>query len=648
MSELQAEVAFDLPLNRTYTYRWSGDLVPGVRVKAPFGKRQLEGVVVSVSPLGENSPVTLKFLDKVVDKEGILGPYSLDLAKWIGEFTLCTWGSALAAMVPSARREKSLDLEEEIDPKALPLRELSDEQKLALDTVISQSGPLFYLQGMTGSGKTEVFLQAAKHFLALGKSVIYLVPEISLTHQLVDELRSRLGDLALLHSSLTPSQRLKEWMRVKKGQVRLVVGARSAIFAPVSDLGLIILDEEHESTYKSGAVPRYHARQVVQHLAKISGAKVIMGSATPSLEARQMMAEGRIQKLVLTRRLAGGAPPVIKILDVRNEKTLLSQELVKRIRGVKDEGRQSLLFLNRRGFSYFFQCKSCGHEMTCRQCSVSLTYHKSKNALVCHYCGYQTAPVRVCPSCGSLDVGFAGSGTEQIEEEIQRLFPDFRIARLDADTTEEKGRMAKVLGAFARKELDLLVGTQMVAKGLNFPGVKLVGLVNADMGLSLPDFRASERTFNLITQVAGRAGRFHPDGEVLIQTFRPEHPAIKMAALGLEEEFFAKEREMRMILGFPPALRLIRIVLRSKDPQKAQEAAGNLASALGASHVPGVEVLGPAECPLAVVSGNYRHQILLKAQDFRPLHALGKRAWEEYKVPHGVYAEWDVDPVNLM
>lgn len=648
MAEHLVEVAFDLPLDKTYSYRWNGDIQPGVRVKAPFGKRILEGVAVAVRP-PEPGISDLKSLEKVVDTQPILGPYGLDLARWLGEFTLCTWGEALGAMVPSARREKNLELPEDNAPlgQGAP-RTLSEEQSAALEAVTREEGALFYLQGMTGSGKTEVFLQAARHFLEKGKSVIYLVPEISLTHQLVEELRRRLGDLALLHSSLTPSQRLKEWQRVLRKEVRLVVGARSAVFAPVSDLGLIILDEEHETSYKSGSVPRYHARQVVQVLARMSGAKVLMGSATPSLEARQLMAEGKIRKLVLSRRLAGGAPPQIRILDVRGEKSVLSQELVRRIRSVKDEGRQSLLFLNRRGFSYFFHCKSCGHEMTCRQCSVSLTYHKSRNALVCHYCGYQTPPLRVCPSCGSLDVGFAGSGTEQIEEEISRLFPDLRIARLDADTAEEKGRVAEVLGAFARRELDLLVGTQMVAKGLNFPGVKLVGLVNADMGLSLPDFRAAERTFNLITQVAGRAGRFHPDGEVLIQTFRPGHPAILKAALGQEEEFFREEGEMRMVLGFPPAVRMVRIVVRSKEALKAREASAALAEALGASQVPGVEVLGPADCPLATVSGNHRRQILLKARDFRPLHALARRAWQEFRVPRGVYVEWDVDPQSMM
>lgn len=648
MAEHLVEVAFDLPLDKTYSYRWNGDIQPGVRVKAPFGKRILEGVAVAVRP-PEPGISDLKSLEKVVDTQPILGPYGLDLARWLGEFTLCTWGEALGAMIPSARREKNLELPEDNAPlgQGAP-RTLSEEQSAALEAVTREEGALFYLQGMTGSGKTEVFLQAARHFLEKGKSVIYLVPEISLTHQLVEELRRRLGDLALLHSSLTPSQRLKEWQRVLRKEVRLVVGARSAVFAPVSDLGLIILDEEHETSYKSGSVPRYHARQVVQVLARMSGAKVLMGSATPSLEARQLMAEGKIRKLVLSRRLAGGAPPQIRILDVRGEKSVLSQELVRRIRSVKDEGRQSLLFLNRRGFSYFFHCKSCGHEMTCRQCSVSLTYHKSRNALVCHYCGYQTPPLRVCPSCGSLDVGFAGSGTEQIEEEISRLFPDLRIARLDADTAEEKGRVEEVLGAFARRELDLLVGTQMVAKGLNFPGVKLVGLVNADMGLSLPDFRAAERTFNLITQVAGRAGRFHPDGEVLIQTFRPGHPAILKAALGQEEEFFREEGEMRMVLGFPPAVRMVRIVVRSKEALKAREASAALAEALGASQVPGVEVLGPADCPLATVSGNHRRQILLKARDFRPLHALARRAWQEFRVPRGVYVEWDVDPQSMM
>jgi primosomal protein N' (replication factor Y) len=379
---------------------------------------------------------------------------------------------------------------------------------------------MFYLYGITGSGKTEVFLRAAEEMLREGKSVIYLVPEISLTHQTADAIGKRFGKAAAtIHSGMSPSARLSEWIRLRNGpggsdglnesggQAAIVVGPRSAVFAPVKNLGLIIIDEEQDGSYKSGNTPRYHARQTAMKRCAAEGAKLLMGSATPSAEAWKLMTEGVIKRLDLTRRLSGGSTPLVSPVSLEKTEGCLSAELREEIRVTARMKRQTILFLNRRGFAYFYHCRSCGYELTCKHCSVSLTWYKSRNRAMCHYCGYSVTPPSACPQCGSLEAGFSGFGTEMIEEEVRKTFPELRVLRIDADTTEKKGSLKKALDLFRAGEIDILLGTQMVAKGLNFPGVRLVGVVLADTGLHLPDFRAAERTFSLVVQVAGRAGR---------------------------------------------------------------------------------------------------------------------------------------------
>ena len=348
---------------------------------------------------------------------------------------------------------------------------LSPGQREAVEGILKESQGLFYIHGITGSGKTEVFLTAAERLMDQGQGVIYLVPEISLTRQLTAEVDARFGPgTAILHSRLTPSQRYSEWLRILSGEARLVIGARSAVFAPVSNLGLIIVDEEHEGSYKLEATPRYHARQVAMYRAVRESARVVMGSATPSLEAYHLCRQGGMTLFNLTERLAGGNIPEISVVDMKNREGGLSRELVKEIQETKRLGKQTILFLNRRGFSYFFHCKSCGYEMVCRNCSVNLTYHKNRGRMVCHYCGYSQPPLEVCPECGSLDVGYSGFGTELVEEEVARLFPDLKVARLDTDTARKKGALETVLEDFRSGKTDILLGTQMVAKGLNFPG----------------------------------------------------------------------------------------------------------------------------------------------------------------------------------
>jgi primosomal protein N' (replication factor Y) len=437
-------------------------------------------------------------------------------------------------------------------------------------------------------------------------------------------------------------------VRVLEGKVDLVIGARSAIFAPFPNLGMIAIDEEHEGSYKSGTTPRYHARQVAMYRASQESAVLLMGSATPSLEAWHHMREGTITALRLPERLSGGAMPSVEVIDMRHQRGPLSGPLIDEIGKTHAEGRQSILFLNRRGYSYLFHCRSCGYEMTCSHCSVALTYHKERERMICHYCGRSAVPIAVCPRCGSLDVGYSGYGTEGIEEELQRHFPRMVVRRIDTDAVKKKKVLRQALADFRDGHIHVLVGTQMVAKGLNFPGVKLVGIVNADTGFQLPDFRAAERTFSLLVQVSGRAGRSIPDGRVLIQTWRPGAAAIRMAREGRLEEFYSSELDVRRQLGFPPFSRLVRLVVRGRSRQKVMEACAALTRAITERLAGAGEVLGPVEAPLARIAGNYRYHCIVRTTRFLEAHARVSAVLEEHRPPAGVYIEVDVDPQALL
>lgn len=646
------EVVFNLPVNQKFTYSVADglDIGPGYRVLAPFGSRRLTGYVVATTETPPPGVKEIKQIERAVDKRAIFDSRLLDLAGWLSDMYLCSLGEALATILPGGRREVEA---EEMGGELAISKEvtLSIHQRNAIEQIGRASRGVYYLHGVTGSGKTEVFLQVSREILGRGGGVIYLVPEISLTHQAVDVFQNFLEQpVAVLHSGLTPSQRLKMWLDLLDGTVGLVIGARSAVFAPVKNLCLIIIDEEHEGSYKSGTTPRYHARQVAMHRCRTEEAVLLMGSATPSLEAYHYMHSGKLQHLSLPERLSGGSMPAVKIQDLSGESVPLSRPLIREIRKTHEQGRQSILFLNRRGFSYFFHCHSCGYEMKCRNCSVNLTFHKQKNSMVCHYCGYRSSPVDVCPECGSIDVGYSGFGTERIEEEIERLFPDLTVRRVDTDSVRGKHRLKEILNEFHAGKIDILLGTQMVAKGLNFPRVKLVGIISADTGLQLPDFRAAERTFNLIVQVSGRAGRFHPDGKVVVQTYLPKNETIRLAAQGDLEQFYSKELEARKMLGFPPFTRLIRLVFRARSSAKSRSAAAGFAQILldhGKVRTD-VEFLGPVECPLSVIAGNHRNHLIFRSRSFKHVHTLVRQSLQRFQVPSGVYVEVDVDPVSLL
>ena len=647
----------DYPAGQSFTYKTDTEqkAAVGKRAMVPFGRRDCLGFIVSEReelPEGVKED-TVKKIRRVVDAELLFGENDIEIAKWMAAFYICSAGQALSAMIPSGRRQIVPSLPDE-DEETQDSLSISDEQAKALHEITSSLSEqkMFYLYGITGSGKTEVFLRAAQFMLNAGKSVIYLVPEISLTHQTAQMIVKRFGPkAATLHSGMSPSVRLAEWMRIRKGDAPIVVGPRSAVFAPVPNLGLIIIDEEHDSSYKSGNTPRYHARQVALRRCSREGACLVMGSATPSAEAWKLMQEGEIKRLDLSRRLSGGGMPEIKAVSLSKTEGCLTKELKDEILTTAKLGKQTILFMNRRGFAHFYQCPQCGWELVCKRCSVSLTYHKTRGKCMCHYCGYSSPPPSVCPQCGSVEAGFRGFGTEMIEEEVRRTFPDLRLRRVDADTaSKSEGGLEETLSLFKTGVIDILLGTQMVAKGLNFPGVRLVGVVFADTGLHLPDFRAAERTFSLIVQVAGRAGRYFPDSKVIVQTLRMEDPVITRSCALDVAGFFNAELKMRQALFFPPYSRLIRFVIRSKDQKRAASAIKRLADITQSLIPMNADMLGPAECPIGIINDNKRWQLILRSSSMGVIHALSRDIILRYEKGKDAktYLEIDVDPVSML
>jgi len=514
----------------------------------------------------------------------------------------------------------------------------------------------FLLQGVTGSGKTEVYLRVIEGALALGRGAIVLVPEIALTPQTVGWFRSRFGDVSVMHSRMSDAQRLNAWQRVRRGEVRVVVGARSAVFAPMPDLGVIVVDEEHEPSFKQGNSPRYSARDIAVFRAEQAGAACILGSATPSLETWRNAAEGRYTALRLDERVGGGRLPRVEIVDMCLEKgtsegpKLFSHRLEQLLRDRFAKREQSILFLNRRGFAPVLWCPGCRETLKCEHCDVALTFHRGIGRAVCHSCCEELTPPAACPACTRPGLRYLGLGSERIERSLAELLPEAKVARMDSDSMRRPEDYERVLHAFGRGELDVLVGTQMIAKGLDFPRVTLVGIVAADAALHLPDFRASERSFQLLAQVAGRAGRGEVEGEIVIQTRAPEHPAIRLAAEHDFEGFARGEIALRRELGYPPYGRLIRAIFEDHDEELCAEAARDCAAALRAEVPPAeVGVLGPAAPSIARLRGRHRRHLLLKAPGLTPglsrARAILARFGEARPRPRLAI---DVDPITML
>ena len=533
---------------------------------------------------------------------------------------------------------------------------LTIEQENIIREYINSDDKMFLLKGVTGSGKTEVYMKLVERVLLEGKSAIILVPEIALTPQMIERFKGRFGvNVALFHSKLSDGERFDEWFRVKEGRAKVIVGARSAIFLPAKNLGLIIIDEEHENTYKSEQNPKYQTKEVAEYLSELKGCKVILGSATPSIETYYRALTGEMKLLELNSRVDNKPMPPMKVIDMRNElkggnKSLFSRELFIAIQERLKRKEQIILFLNRRGFSTFVSCRSCGYVFKCDECDISMTYHKN-GLLICHYCGKTKREPRECPKCHSKYVKFFGAGTQRVEEEVKKYFNNVRILRMDVDTTRDKHSYERIYNTFKNGEADILIGTQMVSKGLDFKNVTLVGILAADMSINIPDYRAAERTFQIITQVAGRAGRGDKQGEVLIQTYTPQHYSLQYAVNYDYEGFYEKEFTVRAMMKYPPFGKLLLI----NGTSKKEELLKNFMHKITMMIKPlvesclDIEILGPIPCMISKVKENYRWQIVIKGEfDSYFSKNIKEILYDENKnVYNDIRISMDINPNNL-
>lgn len=532
-------------------------------------------------------------------------------------------------------------------------QEAFDAVRTALEARVFQA---FLLQGVTGSGKTEVYLRSTEATLAMGKNALLLVPEIALTPAVAGQFFHRFGkQVAILHSAFGDAERAEQWRRIRNGQGRVVLGTRSGVFAPVQNLGLVIVDEEHDGSYKQQETPRYHGRDVAVIRAKEAGAVVVLGSATPSVETRFNAENGKYGLLRLPERIAARPMPAVDIVDMRKEfletkkQATFSRKLLDEMKLRLEHGEQTMLLLNRRGFSSFMACRACGERLQCENCSVVLTHHRRDRRMLCHYCGYAEKIPTECPKCGSDYIQFLGTGAERVEDELHQQLPTARIARLDRDTVSGKGAFEHILHSFRNGDIDILVGTQMIAKGHDIPNVTLVGVVLADIGLSMPDFRAGERSFQLLTQAAGRAGRGDLPGRVIVQTLNPDHYAVRYAAAQDYEDFYKEEIKFRKWLRYPPFAALANVLVRAEK----QEEALRLATQLGHVLMPppeGVRVMGPAEAPVLRLKNEFRYQILIKAAKRTVLRQIlnDLRRFAEREKWSATALVIDMDPISIL
>ncbi|MBU4140270.1 MAG: primosomal protein N' [Candidatus Omnitrophica bacterium] len=680
-----AQVVLGLPVDRAFTYSipedFRGFIKVGQRVEVPFGRRLEIGYIVGF--LNKTPVKKIKPLKSVIDREPLLDRQMLKLTRRVADYYYASWGEVIEAAHPASVRKRRRPLPLLPHPRGVEStggvesvdvfarngeyglshfarpHSLSAQQMRVLNLITKsierREHQVFLLHGITASGKTEVYLQAIACALAQGTSSIVLVPEISLTPQTVERFKARFGErVALMHSRLKASERASQWQLIKNGQAQIVIGARSAVFAPFANLGLIVVDEEHETTYKQkDTSPRYHARDVATLRAKLAKATVILGSATPSLESFYNAKKGRIRLLSLPERVTKRDLPEVSIIDMRREITMrrrraniLSRTLEVGIRRILSKGEQAILFLNRRGFSTFINCTKCGYVAKCKRCNVSLTYHYATKTLICHYCNYSVEPPSICPQCNSTYLSYFGLGTEKVESELHRLFPQARIGRMDTDAMSKRDAHAKILSDFKEGKIDILVGTQMVAKGLDFPRVSLVGVVSADTALNLPDFRSGERTFNLLTQVGGRAGRGEAEGKVIIQTYVPENYAVMASARHDYLQFYRREIKGRKALGLPPFVHLVNLGLRGRNQKRAQDAAEELSIRLKKKRpAKAIQILGPAPALIPKIRGNFHWNVLLKGRRTQDLIKLLRRVLKDSKRYKGIRLSVDVDPI---
>ncbi len=652
-----------------YTYGCEDDHIRvGQKVYVPFanGNRIREGYVFSVADTPDKEYKNLKFVDSL-DEDICLNEEMVSTCKWMKHRYLCKYIDAVKCFTPAgskSKRGKERNPCKGAEGEAIIVETLTSEQQHAVDEVTSalKSGmhDRFLLQGVTGSGKTEVYMRAAEFCISQGRGVIMLVPEISLTTQIIDRFIGRFGAerIAVLHSRLSMGERYDEWMRIKNGQVDIVIGARSAVFAPMENIGLILLDEEHETTYKSDMSPKYDTVEVALKRLQEHKGVLVCGSATPSVVTKYRAEQGIYKTLELTERYNRVALPQVEVVDMRQElrngnKSVISQTLYNEIDTALKAGKQIILFLNRRGYSTFISCRECGEVLECPHCGISLTYHKESGSARCHYCGHEIRLPKVCPECGSKYIRYFGTGTEKVEEAIKAMFEDAVVERLDLDSVKKKGSIDAILNRFKKGKTDILIGTQLVAKGLDFRNVGLVGIVSADVTLHIPDFRSPERTFQLITQAAGRAGRGDETGRVVIQSYTPDNYAVQRAAAQDYKGFYEEELMLRQMMGYPPYSDLFQVVFSSKSEAVARAGGewwfADMTEILGEDE--SVNVFEPQPAPMNKIKETYRYCMLIKCpQGKRKNYAEAlKKVKEKNKDKKNTYTVTvDINPYSFV
>jgi len=672
----RAQIALPIPMSEPYDYEvppeWLEKIQIGMRVQVPFRTKSAIGIVVNIAKGPRFQGI--RPINKVLDPKPVVRSFDLELARWISEFYFCSWGEALDQVLPHFLLSKEITLDNlserygfnrvltPVDEavKAYLRHKLTDEQENAFNRILekmnSDTSQPALLHGITGSGKTEIYLRLIEENLEKNKTSICLFPEIALSEQIKHNFIDRFGrKLEIFHSRLTALEQLKAWLRVKSGEVKIVLGPRSALFAPLENLGLIIMDEEQEFTYKQDQVPRYHAREAAKKLAELTGALFLMGTATPTLESRWSCDQNHIERIVLTKRVVDRKLPLIEIVDLAEEfkrkkrPIIFSDRLKEEIAKNLELKQGVLIFLNRRGFSTFVHCLKCGTILLCRHCQVSLTFHLESGKLLCHYCNFQCAPILNCPECNAPNLKYGGLGTEKTESELARAFPKAKIARVDSDVARKRGRVDQILSEFKAQKIDIIVGTQMIAKGFDFPQVTLVGVILADISLSLPDFRSSEKTFQLLTQVSGRSGRGEIPGRVIVQSYLANHHVLKAAQTQDYELFYKSERDKRKELMYPPYTHLINIVFRSKSEKNLYDFSKKLKTAIETARTDeAISIMGPSPLPLFKLKGFFRWHLMLKGITVEAMNQNIRRALISIKKPSSIQLLVDVDPVSVL
>ena len=667
MAEQYASIIIDIShenVDRVFQYRIPpqllGEIQVGMQVCVPFGSgnRTRTGYVVDISEKAEYDVTKMKSIAGIVAGSVTADSRIISLAWWMKERYGSTMNQALKTVLPVKRKVKARNRQVVRSMVDVQIKEaeilLNEEQRQIAEDFCSRydrgdrAPSLIY--GITGSGKTEVYMEMISHVLKQGRQVIVLIPEISLTYQTVMRFYRRFGScISVMHSRLSAGERWDQYERARQGETQVMIGARSALFTDFPDLGLIIMDEEHEGAYKSESTPRYHAREVAEKLAGMRDAAFVMGSATPSLEAYTRAREGIYRLYTLKNRAGEGSVlAAAEVVDLRKEmeagnKSIFSRRLQELIRDRLEKKEQVMLFMNRRGYSSFVSCRSCGEAVKCPHCDVTLTLH-NKTRLVCHYCGYMVPLPKKCPSCGSPYLAGFGTGTQKIEELTKAMFPQARVLRMDLDTTSKKGGHQEILSAFAKGEADILIGTQMIVKGHDFPGVTLVGILAADASLYAPDYRSGERTFQLLVQAAGRAGRGKKPGTAVIQTYTPDHYVVKASAVQDYLEFYRQEMGYRKLMKYPPAAHMLSIQIGGKEEELTAHMTEAVAEAVGRRFGQQAELIGPVFAPVYKVNDIYRKILYIKQENYDILIRIQKyvqNRWDETEICRKLTIQYD-------